>query len=228
VGTFGLAPLFKRSFKEDVDWATIYTDLVAGGGVPSVAAAAAYGKRKRWVWAVAAAVAGCALPCEQPALTTRHPTHALMPPPPQTNKTHHSAVLVDVRLARKYEDAHPAGARSVPLYIPIQGWSPAAVIRRVGFSFFGIYGTQLNTQFAEEAAEIIPKGERSAVLWAAAGYGGAALPLAVFAWAAAYTHERSWHPSRPTALSPLSPTLQPLAANLPDPNLSHPQQQAAR
>lgn len=115
VGTFGLANLFKSEFKEDVDWQTVYADLVAGGGVPSVSSSAAYAKRK-------------------------------------------SAALVDVRLGMKYDKGHPEGAKSLPLYIPIQGWSPAAIIRRVGFSFFGIYGTQLNTNFMAEAADVIPKG----------------------------------------------------------------------
>jgi hypothetical protein len=60
----------------------------------------------------------------------------------------------------KYDALHPEGAISVPLYIPIQGWSPAAIIRRLGFGFFGIYGTQLNTEFTQQAAEAIPTGER--------------------------------------------------------------------
>ncbi|GBF94343.1 hypothetical protein Rsub_06965 [Raphidocelis subcapitata] len=114
-GTFFLAPRFKSSFKEANDWQSIYFDLLAGGGVPSVTPAAAFAKRK-------------------------------------------SAVLVDVRLSMKYEKGHPEGARSLPLYIPIQGWGPAATIRRIGFSFFGIYGTELNTSFAEEVASLVPKG----------------------------------------------------------------------
>ncbi|KAI8477262.1 MAG: Rhodanese-like domain-containing protein [Monoraphidium minutum] len=114
--TFGVAPLFKKNFKEDVDWKAVYQDLVAGGGVPSVTPAAAYAKRK-------------------------------------------SAVLVDVRLGLKYEAGHPEGAASVPLYLPIQSWDPASIIRRLGFSFFGIYGTQLNKDFSEDAAAAIPKGK---------------------------------------------------------------------
>lgn len=83
------------------------------------------------------------------------PTFLTRPPSPPPN----SAVLVDVRLGLKHEQSHAEGSKSLPLYIPIQGWGPAAVVRRIGFSFFGIYGTQLNTAFPEEAAAVIPKGE---------------------------------------------------------------------
>ncbi len=52
-----------------------------------------------------------------------------------------SSVLVDVRLPAKFEEQHPAGAKGVPLYLPIQKWDVASTLRRVGFAFFGIYGT---------------------------------------------------------------------------------------
>lgn len=52
-----------------------------------------------------------------------------------------SAILLDVRLGNKYEASHAAGSLSTPLYLPIQEWDLASVIRRAGFAFFGIYGT---------------------------------------------------------------------------------------
>jgi hypothetical protein len=51
------------------------------------------------------------------------------------------AVLLDVRLASKYESGHAEGSLSGPLYLPIQKWDAASIIRRAGFAFFGIYGT---------------------------------------------------------------------------------------
>jgi hypothetical protein len=50
-------------------------------------------------------------------------------------------VLADVRLPGKYAECHADGAVSLPLYIPIQRWDLPSIIRRVGFAFFGIYGT---------------------------------------------------------------------------------------
>lgn len=46
VGTFFVAPKFKDSFKEDVDWRDIYKYLAASG-VKQVDAAEAYAKSKR-------------------------------------------------------------------------------------------------------------------------------------------------------------------------------------
>lgn len=51
------------------------------------------------------------------------------------------AILLDVRLGNKYEASHAAGSLSTPLYLPIQNWDIASIIRRAGFAFFGIYGT---------------------------------------------------------------------------------------
>lgn len=64
---------------------------------------------------------------------------------------HSKAVLLDVRLARKYDQAHASGAVNVPLYNPISKWDIPSIIRRAGFAFFGIYGTELNRDFAAQA-----------------------------------------------------------------------------
>jgi hypothetical protein len=46
VGTFVVAPRFKDSFKEEIDWKDMYPELVKSG-VKAVAPAEAYAKRKR-------------------------------------------------------------------------------------------------------------------------------------------------------------------------------------
>ena len=48
---------------------------------------------------------------------------------------------MDVRLADKYNLFHAEGSVSVPLYQPIQNWDFPSILRRLGFAFFGIYGT---------------------------------------------------------------------------------------
>ncbi|KAF8060582.1 rhodanese-like domain-containing protein 14 [Scenedesmus sp. PABB004] len=70
------------------------------------------------------------------------------------------AVLLDVRLAGKYAAGHAAGAVSAPLYLPIQAWDLPSIIRRAGFAFFGIYGTELNTAFAGDVQRAVPKGKQ--------------------------------------------------------------------
>lgn len=69
-------------------------------------------------------------------------------------------MLIDVRLANKYEGGHSATAQSIPLYLPIQGWGLPSIIRRAGFAFFGIFGTELNTEFAADVQARVPKGEQ--------------------------------------------------------------------
>ena len=48
IGTFVVAPRFKESFKEDIDWKDMYPELVKSG-IKSVRPAEAYAKRKRSV-----------------------------------------------------------------------------------------------------------------------------------------------------------------------------------
>lgn len=47
------------------------------------------------------------------------------------------AVLVDVRLGGKYEASHAAASLSLPLYLPIQNWDLASIIRRAGWWWRG-------------------------------------------------------------------------------------------
>jgi hypothetical protein len=118
-------------------------------------------------------------------------------------------VLLDVRLGQKFDRGHAAGARSLPLYIPIQGWAPAAVIRRAGFAFFGIYGTELNREFGAQAEALIPKSERGAGVAVAAGSRAACLSGARRGKAAAGARSRC--PQRRPSIRP------PAAAAAPAP-----------
>lgn len=69
------------------------------------------------------------------------------------------AVLLDVRMARKYEQGHAVNAVNVPLYNPISKWDIPSIIRRAGFAFFGIYGTELNRDFAAQAELALAKSK---------------------------------------------------------------------
>lgn len=44
----------------------------------------------------------------------------------------------------------PAGCGARPCCLA--GWSPDKIIRRAGFAFFGVYGTEANPEFVEEAS----------------------------------------------------------------------------
>jgi hypothetical protein len=65
---------------------------------------------------------------------------------------------MDVRLQRKFEQGTVPGSQNFPLYQPISGWGLAANIRRAGFAFFGIFGTERNNNWLAEVEESIPKG----------------------------------------------------------------------
>lgn len=61
------------------------------------------------------------------------------PPHPLPRLKTCSAVLLDVRLAQRYDDSHAERAISAPLYRPIEGWDVPSTLRRVAFSLFGIF-----------------------------------------------------------------------------------------
>lgn len=65
---------------------------------------------------------------------------------------------MDVRLAHKFDSLACPNSRSFPLYQPISGMGLAANIRRAGFTFFGVFGTERNIQWLEEVEAEIPKG----------------------------------------------------------------------
>lgn len=70
-----------------------------------------------------------------------------------------SGVLVDVRLPFKHTDRRPVPSINVPVYIAIQKWDVPSIIRRIAFSFFGVYGTELNKNFVQEVEAAVPKGK---------------------------------------------------------------------
>lgn len=122
IGTFFVAPRFKESFKEPVDWRDMYRDLVARGGVKTVTPEEAYGKARR------------------------------------------GSVLLDVRLADAFSRRSAERSVNAPLYRPITGYDLAANIRRAGFAFFGIYGTELNPDFVAEVQAVVPRGKEVIVM----------------------------------------------------------------
>jgi hypothetical protein len=70
------------------------------------------------------------------------------------------AFLMDVRLNRKYVNGAMEHSVNFPLYQPISGWSIPANIRRAGFAFFGIFGTERNPTWLEEVESCVRKGAR--------------------------------------------------------------------
>lgn len=66
--------------------------------------------------------------------------------------------MMDIRMARKYAGAAARYSRNYPIYQPISGSSLPANIRRAGFAFFGIYGSERNPDFIAECEKDIKKG----------------------------------------------------------------------
>lgn len=80
------------------------------------------------------------------------------------NKAKRGAVLLDVRLADKFNAVTPEGAVNVPLYQPIQKWDLPSNIRRIGFAFFGVYGTELNPSFLQEVEAVVGGNKKREVV----------------------------------------------------------------
>eukprot|EP01025_Chloroclados_australasicus_P017424 TRINITY_DN1889_c0_g2_i3.p1 TRINITY_DN1889_c0_g2~~TRINITY_DN1889_c0_g2_i3.p1 ORF type:complete len:331 (-),score=25.49 TRINITY_DN1889_c0_g2_i3:220-1110(-) len=72
--------------------------------------------------------------------------------------------VVDVRLARKYENGGINGSVNIPLYQPISGMGIAANVRRAGFAFFGIFGTERNPQFVQDVESQYSKNDEMIVV----------------------------------------------------------------
>ncbi|GLI63265.1 hypothetical protein VaNZ11_006169 [Volvox africanus] len=79
-------------------------------------------------------------------------------------KAKKGAVILDVRLADSYARRAAAPSVNVPLYQPIADWDLASIIRRAGFAFFGIFGTELNETFIAEVAAKVPKNKEVIVM----------------------------------------------------------------
>ena len=67
------------------------------------------------------------------------------------------SVLMDIRLARTFEQGAMADSVNFPLYQPIAGWGLASNIRRAGFAFFGIYGTERNKEWLAQVEAVVAK-----------------------------------------------------------------------
>lgn len=74
------------------------------------------------------------------------------------------AVLLDVRLAGKYQELHPARGRSVPLYRSIVGWDPASTLRRAGFLFFGVSNSERDPNFLPSLFLAAPSKSKEVIL----------------------------------------------------------------
>jgi hypothetical protein len=57
--------------------------------------------------------------------------------------------------------------------MPISKWDVPSILRRAAFAFFGIAGTELNSQFPQDVQALVPKGA-----WAVRG----SLPRGWRAW----------------------------------------------
>lgn len=58
--------------------------------------------------------------------------------------------LVDVRTEGLFDAGHIPRAVNVPLFQPIDGWSPMQIARRVGYAAFGVFnGTEINPRFEQ-------------------------------------------------------------------------------
>eukprot|EP00798_Chlamydomonas_sp_ICE-L_P010073 gene10073-7970_t len=79
------------------------------------------------------------------------------------------AVLIDVRLPAKYDEVHADNSVNVPLFIPIQKWDIPSNLRRAGFAFFGIYGTEINPEFTSQVEAAAKKGQEVVIMCATGG-----------------------------------------------------------
>eukprot|EP01025_Chloroclados_australasicus_P059837 TRINITY_DN7595_c0_g1_i1.p1 TRINITY_DN7595_c0_g1~~TRINITY_DN7595_c0_g1_i1.p1 ORF type:complete len:198 (+),score=28.02 TRINITY_DN7595_c0_g1_i1:47-595(+) len=113
-------------------------------------------------------------------------------------KAQRGSVLLDVRLARKVEHGAMQYSTNIPLYQPISGWGLAANIRRAGFAFFGIFGTERNMQWLAEVQAAISQdkevivvcemgGSLDAKIGADSGFQSRSLKAAYYLKKAGYT-----------------------------------------
>ncbi|KAL4419871.1 hypothetical protein ABPG75_006969 [Micractinium tetrahymenae] len=72
--------------------------------------------------------------------------------------------VVDIRPSNEFSRGRIPGSVNCCFYQPIEGWSPEKIVRRVGFSFFGVYGTEANPDFVDEVAAAVPKKNGGCIL----------------------------------------------------------------
>ncbi|KAL4430353.1 hypothetical protein ABPG77_002159 [Micractinium sp. CCAP 211/92] len=72
--------------------------------------------------------------------------------------------VIDIRPSNEFQRGRIPGSVNCCFYQPIEGWSPDKIIRRAGFAFFGVYGTEANPDFVEEVAAAAPKKNGGIIL----------------------------------------------------------------
>eukprot|EP01023_Acetabularia_acetabulum_P028400 TRINITY_DN2682_c0_g2_i3.p1 TRINITY_DN2682_c0_g2~~TRINITY_DN2682_c0_g2_i3.p1 ORF type:complete len:238 (+),score=31.28 TRINITY_DN2682_c0_g2_i3:79-792(+) len=78
--------------------------------------------------------------------------------------------VIDIRPSAAFDKMHIENSINVPLFQPIQGWTPWKVARRAGFALFGVLnGTEINPNFIQEIEEIISKDSGAVIV---CDYGG--------------------------------------------------------
>eukprot|EP01024_Parvocaulis_polyphysoides_P057457 TRINITY_DN61173_c0_g1_i1.p1 TRINITY_DN61173_c0_g1~~TRINITY_DN61173_c0_g1_i1.p1 ORF type:complete len:253 (-),score=34.46 TRINITY_DN61173_c0_g1_i1:216-944(-) len=77
---------------------------------------------------------------------------------------------IDIRPAAAFEKFHIENTVNVPLFQPIEGWTPWKIARRAGFALFGVLnGTEINPNFVQEIDELVQKDNGVVIL---CDYGG--------------------------------------------------------
>jgi rhodanese-related sulfurtransferase len=67
-------------------------------------------------------------------------------------------VVVDVRPPSAHAKAHPTGAASVPLYVPLEVDSVAKGLKAIAYAFNGVSGVQPNLKFEQQLQEALGGG----------------------------------------------------------------------
>jgi rhodanese-related sulfurtransferase len=78
-------------------------------------------------------------------------------------------VLIDVRPPASHEKAHPRGAVSCPLYVPLQVDSVSKGLKALAYAFNGVSGVQPNLQFEEQLLAALEGGKKGALFIDEAG-----------------------------------------------------------
>lgn len=117
IATFGVAPQFSSTLKEEERWMEIY-DSLKTTGVRSVSADEAMKKTGG-----------------------------------------NRGYLLDVRMEGKFEEKALPNAINIPLYRPIQLTNPVAILRALGFAFFGVSNSERTPGWLEQVEEEVPKNK---------------------------------------------------------------------
>lgn len=145
--------------QEEDDWKTIYNSLMESGGVTTITAEQA--KAKRGAVIVDVRLANKA----QNGMAAG----SISIPLYQVTRGYESCMIIPSRLSLSpmllgWNPHHPFPCFSLFIRQPIQAWDLPSTIRRAGFAFFGIYGTERNPGFIEEALAKVPKNKEVIVL----------------------------------------------------------------